>query len=65
MKKLFNKITKLIKLRIMDAQWYDTGASSYQLFPPSFYYTHTEEEIQRITEETMEKIQLMLEEMDA
>jgi hypothetical protein len=64
MKKLINKITSLIRLQMLDDEWYYTGASSYQLFPPSFYCTHIKEEIEHITAEEMEKIQMMIEELD-
>lgn len=43
-----------IKLREMDDIWELMGGSCWGLFPPSFYYTHTEEEIERITKETIE-----------
>ncbi len=52
-----------IKLLLMDDWWYFTGASSYELFPPSFYYTHTQEEIERITKEKKEKIQEMIDKL--
>lgn len=38
-----------IKLWEMDRLWELMGGSCWGLFPPSFYYTHTEEEIERIT----------------
>ena len=47
----------------MDDLWYIMGGSCFGVFPPSFYYTHTEEEIKRITAEKMEKIQKMITEI--
>ena len=47
----------------MDEWWYYTGASSWELFPPSFYYTHSREEIKRITAETVERIQKLIDGM--
>ncbi len=47
----------------MDDWWYYTGASTYELFPPSFYYTHTQEEIERITEEKKKRIQALIEQL--
>ena len=49
-----------IKLKQMDDWWYYTGGSCWGLFPPSFYYTHTEEEIERITKETKARIQALI-----
>jgi hypothetical protein len=64
MKKLIDKITFLIRLWLMDDEWYYMGASSYQLFPPSFYCKYTKEQIERITAEKLEKIKIMIEELD-
>lgn len=63
LKKLIHKIWFRIKLKEMDDWWYHTGASSWKLFPPSFYYTHTEEEIERITDETLAKIRSMIDKL--
>lgn len=57
LRELKSKILLKRKLRKMDRHWYETGASSWELFPPSFYYTHTEEEIERITKETVARIE--------
>lgn len=61
--KKVQKILFQIKLWQMDEWWYYTGASSWELFPPSFYYTHTREEIDRITAETVERIQKLIDGM--
>ena len=45
----------------MDDLWYLMGGSCWGLFPPSFYYTHTEDEIKRIEEETIKELYEMLE----
>lgn len=58
-----DKIIFRIKLWEMDDWWYYTGASSWELFPPSFYYTHTEEEIERITAETRARIQALIDQL--
>lgn len=52
-----------IKLKQMDDWWYYTGGSCWGLFPPSFYYTHTEEEVERITKETKARIQAMIDQL--
>lgn len=57
-----DKIIFRIKLWEMD-EWYYTGGSCWGLFPPSFYYTHTEEEIERITAETRERIQALIDQL--
>lgn len=48
------------KLRQMDRLWYYTGAVNWELFPPSFYYTHTQEEVERIVAETLEEIEELI-----
>lgn len=58
------KIIFQIKLWRMNGWWYYTGASSWELFPPSFYYTHTKEEIEHITAETVGRIQKLINEME-
>lgn len=50
------KIYFRIRLRHMDSEWYYWNETGFSLFPPSFYYTHTEEEIKRITEETITEV---------
>lgn len=54
LKKIKRKVMFKIKLWEMDRLWELMGGSCWGLFPPSFYYTHTEEEIERITKETIE-----------
>lgn len=51
-----------MKLKQMDDFWCLMGDNCFGLFPPSFYYTHTEEEIKRITEETMAELQALFDE---
>lgn len=40
-----------------------TFMSCWELFPPSFYRTHTEEEIKEATEKAMKELDLLLEEL--
>ncbi|MBP3477109.1 MAG: hypothetical protein J6K48_12460 [Lachnospiraceae bacterium] len=63
-KKVIQKIIFRIKLREMDEWWYMTGGSCFGLFPPSFYYTHTEEEIERITKETLDRCTELINKLD-
>ena len=64
LKDLFWKIKFRHKLKKMDAWWYFTGGNCFELFPPSFYYTHSEEEIKRLRDETLEKAHSMLNQLD-
>lgn len=64
LKKLIHKIIFRIKLWEMDDWWYLTGGSCFGLFPPSFYYTHTQEEIDRITKETLERCTALINKLD-
>lgn len=64
LKDLFHKIWFRIKLKEMDDMWRLMGGSCFGLFPPSFYYTHTEEEIAQITEETFATLQAMIAEYE-
>ncbi|MGN0325310.1 MAG: hypothetical protein ACI4DW_03290 [Lachnospiraceae bacterium] len=64
LKELIRKIRFRLKLREMDEQWYLTGGNCFGLFPPSFYYTHTEEEIKRITAEEIAKLREIIEQME-
>lgn len=60
LKKPIKKIIFWIKLKQMDDLWYLMGGSCFGLFPPSFYYMHTEEEIERITAENLERIDKLI-----
>ena len=62
MRRLFEKILFRIKLWDMDRQWRMMGGNCFSLFPPSFYYTHTPEEIERIKWEQIEGIKKILSE---
>lgn len=59
-RKMYDKIKFEMKLRRMDKLWHFYGANSWDLFPPSFYYRHTTEEIERITEETFSELQAVI-----
>lgn len=59
---MLKKIRFRIKLMRLDSRWHNYGGSSYELFPPSFYYTHSGEEIQRITEEELTALRQMIKE---
>lgn len=50
------------KLKSMDALWDFYGGSCFELFPPSFYHKHSEEEILRIKEEELAKLKERLKE---
>lgn len=65
LKKLKNKIQFRMKLKEMDDWWYYMGGACFGLFPPSFYYTHTEEEIECIINETLAELRRMVDEFDS
>ena len=60
----FKRFLWKLKLWYMDHQWRMSGSYLNELFPPSFYYTHTEEEIKRITKETVDSILALINEED-
>lgn len=62
-REMIRKTVFRMKLQEMDRMWEFMGGSCWGLFPPSFYYTHTEEEIERIKKETIERLQQMIDEM--
>lgn len=53
------------KLKEMDDWWYFMGGNCFGLFPPSFYYTHTDEEVKRMTEETLAELHAIIEKFEA
>ena len=61
---VFYKIYFRIRLRHIDSEWYYWNDTGFSLFPPSFYYTHSEDEIERTTEETLAELRTMLSEYD-
>lgn len=63
LKNITHKIMFRIKLKQMDDWWYYTGGNCWGLFPPSFYYMHTEEEIECITKETKARIQALIDQL--
>lgn len=62
--KLFEKIIFRLKLHLMDASWYEMGGRCWGLFPPSFYVTHSDEEIEQITKETLAELKELIDELD-
>ena len=62
---LFRKMKFRHKLKKMDDWWYFIGGNCFELFPPSFYYTHSEEEIKRIRNEVLAQAYSMLDQLDS
>ncbi len=62
LKKWIRKIWCWHKLRCMDRRWRMQGGASYQLFPPSFYYIHSAEEIKDITEKKLTDLRKQIKE---
>lgn len=63
-KKLMQEVLLRIKLKEMDEFWYLTGGSCFGIFPSSFYYTHTPEEIEQITAEEIKKLSEMINQLE-
>ena len=66
-KKILHLIKKFLlwrKLKDMDFFADYTGMSSWMMFPPSFYYTHTEEEIAQAKAELRVKFYEKLEQLE-
>lgn len=63
LKKLIQDVLFQMKLKEMDEFWYMTGGSCFGLFPPSFYYTHTPEEVEQITAAEIKKIRELIEQL--
>lgn len=47
-------------MRRIDDIWREFGGNCFGLFPPSFYLTHTAEEINRRTKEELTKLKKLL-----
>lgn len=62
---LFRKMIFHHQLKKMDEWWYFMGGNCFELFPPSFYYTHSEEEIKQIKDETLAKAYSMINQLDS
>lgn len=60
-KKIISRIRWRIKLKMMDDMWFFMGGSCFGMFSPSFYYTHTQEEIESIVAEEEKQIQKLME----
>ena len=57
------KIWLRLVLKELDEWWRYTGGESWQLFPPSFYLTHSKKEIDRILTETETRIQALIDQL--
>lgn len=62
-KKLKDMILFRIKLYAMNEWFYFLGMNSWTLFPPSFYHTHTKDEIEHIKQETLRELRKLLQEI--
>ena len=61
---LFYEVKDRHRLKKMDDWWYFMGGNCFGLFPPSFYYTHSEEEIRLIKDEILAKAYFMINQLD-
>ena len=55
-KRKWKKIRIRFRLMHLDSLWLFYGGDSYELFPPSFYYTHSAEEIAELTEKNLSEL---------
>lgn len=60
-KKIYKRLTYKSYLRRLDSDYYCSGATCWSLFPPSFYLTHTPEEVEKAKRETLDELKKMLE----
>lgn len=60
LKNTVRKICFRVKLKMIDDIWLFMGGNCFGMFSPSFYYTHTQKEIERITAEEEEKIRKLI-----
>lgn len=51
------------ELEEMDRRWEKSGASSWELFPPSYYYRYTPEELAKMREEKKRLIEKLTEDL--
>lgn len=65
---LFRKIGGKIKFELrmskMDREWRMLGGGCFGDYPPSFYYRHTPEEVERIQAEDRKAIMEILDKME-
>lgn len=59
-RRIIGKAKRRIWLRELDDRWWMMGGSCFGLFPPSFYYTHSKEEVSRIRQETLQELKDIL-----
>ena len=63
LKKFIGRIREMQRLKRMDDMWRMTGQSSWSLFPPSFYATHTKEEAEKAEREEIAECRKLLEQL--
>ncbi len=62
LKELIEKYKKKRKLRDMDRMWRLYGGNCFGGYPPSYYYTHTPEEIKQKSTEQIERLKAIIQE---
>lgn len=63
LKNALHKILFQIELKQMDAIWYMFGGNCFEMFSPAFSYTHTEKGIEHIKAETIEELQMIIDQL--
>ena len=51
------------ELEEMDRKWENSGASSWELFPPSYYYRYTADELEEMKKKRQQEIRDLTEEL--
>ena len=63
-RKLWEKIKFEFRMLKMDREWRLFGGGCFGNYPPSFYYRHTPEEVERIQAEDRKAIMEILDEIE-
>ena len=58
---IFEKLRTRRKLKRMDELWYQRGGCCFGLFPPSYYYKYSEEEMEKLKEQELGKLRAIIE----
>lgn len=56
-------VSNKIRLFFMDCIWYHRGGDMYEFLPPSFCYTHSEEEIEKRMDEIVKSLEDLIEQL--
>ncbi len=60
---ILKNVANKIQLFGMDCVWYLKGGDMYEFLPPSFCYTHSEEEIEKRNDEIVKSLEDLIEQL--